>query len=108
MASATRGRDGLDVNCGAAAADCGADHRATAETTAQLLYVRFTAEMPNECWQSDFTHYRLADGTDTKILGFLDDHSRLCVHLAHRRVTGPIVVGAFREAIGLDARFHVD
>ena len=44
-------------------------------------YVRFAAEMPNECWQSDFTHYRLADGTDTEILGFLDDHSRLCVHL---------------------------
>jgi transposase len=22
-------------------------------------YVRFEAEMPNECWQSDFTHYRL-------------------------------------------------
>src|SRR3954454_15498300 len=22
-------------------------------------YLRFEAEMPNECWQSDFTHYRL-------------------------------------------------
>jgi transposase InsO family protein len=63
-------------------------------------YLRFAAEMPNECWQSDFTHYRLADGTDTEILGFLDDHSRLCVHLsAHRRVTGPIVVATFRETI---------
>ena len=27
-------------------------------------YVRFQADMPNECWQSDFTHYRLTDGTD--------------------------------------------
>ena len=26
-------------------------------------YVRFAAEQPNETWQSDFTHYRLADGT---------------------------------------------
>jgi transposase len=22
-------------------------------------YIRFAAEQPNECWQSDFTHYRL-------------------------------------------------
>ena len=26
-------------------------------------YIRFEASMPNETWQSDFTHYRLADGT---------------------------------------------
>src|ERR1700722_6843858 len=29
---------------------------------------RFEAAMPNECWQPDFTHYPLADGTDTKLL----------------------------------------
>ena len=23
-------------------------------------YLRFAAELPNECWQSDFTHYPLA------------------------------------------------
>jgi len=63
-------------------------------------YVRFEAELPNECWQSDFTHYRLGDSSDVEILGFLDDHSRLCLHLgAHPRVTGSIVVVAFREAI---------
>ena len=39
-------------------------------------YIRFEADMPNECWQSDFTHYPLADGTDTEILTWLDDHSR--------------------------------
>ena len=27
-------------------------------------YHRFVAAQPNECWQSDFTHWRLADGTD--------------------------------------------
>jgi hypothetical protein len=32
--------------------------------------------MPNECWQSGFTHYPLAGGTDTEILTWLDDHSR--------------------------------
>src|SRR4051794_4969059 len=27
-------------------------------------YLRFEADQPNETWQSDFTHYRLGDGTD--------------------------------------------
>src|SRR5215472_8399991 len=39
-------------------------------------YLRFAAELPNECWQSGFTHYPLADGTDTEVLTWLDDHSR--------------------------------
>ena len=55
--------------------------------------------MPNECWQSDFTHYPLADGTDTEILTWLDDHSRCVLSLtAHARVTGPAVLQAFRAA----------
>jgi len=68
-------------------------------------YLRFAAEQPNECWQSDFTHYRLArpdgsPGADTEILGWLDDHSRLVLRLTcHSRVTGPIVVAAFRAAV---------
>src|SRR5215475_12729808 len=65
-------------------------------------YLRFAAELPNECWQSDFTHYRLTrpdgrPGGDTEILAWLDDHSRLILHLTcHRRVTGPAVLEAFR------------
>jgi transposase InsO family protein len=63
-------------------------------------YLRFQADMPNECWQSDFTHYPLADGTDTEVLTWLDDHSRYALSVtAHRRVTGPIVLAAFREAV---------
>jgi transposase InsO family protein len=63
-------------------------------------YVRFAAEQPNECWQSDFTHYPLADGTGTEILTWLDDHSRYVVSVtAHRRVTGAIVLEAFRAAV---------
>jgi transposase InsO family protein len=63
-------------------------------------YLRFQAELPNECWQSDFTHYPLADGSDTEILCWLDDHSRLVLRLtAHRRVTGPAVVAEFRAAV---------
>ena len=64
-------------------------------------YIRFEADMPNECWQSDFTHYPLASGTDTEILTWLDDHSRYALSVtAHARVTGPIVLLAFRAACG--------
>jgi transposase InsO family protein len=63
-------------------------------------YLRFEAEQPNECWQSDFTHYPLADGTGTEILTWLDDHSRLALSItAHRRVTGPVVLAEFRAAV---------
>ena len=62
-------------------------------------YIRFAAEQPNECWQSDFTHYPLADGQGTEILTWLDDHSRYALSLtAHDRVTGPAVLLAFRAA----------
>jgi transposase InsO family protein len=62
-------------------------------------YIRFQAEMPNECWQSDFTHYPLAGGQDTEILTWIDDHSRYALSLtAHARVTGPAVLAAFRAA----------
>jgi transposase InsO family protein len=62
-------------------------------------YLRFAAELPNECWQSDFTHYPLAGGAGTEILTWLDDHSRYALSVtAHHRVTGPIVLAAFRAA----------
>ena len=62
-------------------------------------WVRFEAQLPNECWQSDVTHWRLADGTEVGIVNFIDDHSRLAVAsrvLAHTRA--PEVVKVFREA----------
>jgi transposase InsO family protein len=40
---------------------------------------RFQAELPNECWQADTTHWPLADGADVEILNIIDDHSRLLV-----------------------------
>ena len=42
-------------------------------------WVRFQADLPNECWQADVTHVRLADGTELEVLNIIDDHSRLCV-----------------------------
>ena len=63
-------------------------------------YIRFQAEQPNETWQADFTHHRLADGTDIEILTWLDDHSRYALSVtAHRPVTGPAVVNTFRNTI---------
>ena len=63
-------------------------------------YIRFQADQPNETWQADFTHHRLADGTDAEILSWLDDHSRYALSVtAHQRVTGPAVVTTFRAAI---------
>src|SRR5690606_20856415 len=62
-------------------------------------YIRFEAAQPNETWQSDFTHWRLADGTDVEILNWLDDHSRLLLSCtAHTPVTGDDVVTTFLNA----------
>jgi transposase InsO family protein len=72
---------------------------AAAHKRPKSSYVRFAAEQPNECWQADFTHTRLADGSDVEVLCWLDDHARYALSVtAHRRVTGPIVVDAFRHA----------
>jgi transposase InsO family protein len=62
-------------------------------------YIRFAAEQPNECWQSDFTHYRLANAVDIEIISWLDDHSRTAVHVTcHLRITATIVLTTFRHA----------
>jgi transposase InsO family protein len=62
-------------------------------------YIRFQAEQPNETWQADFTHWALADGTDTEILTWLDDHARYALSVtAHQPVTGDIVVTTFKAA----------
>ena len=63
--------------------------------------------MPNETWQSDFTHYRLTrpdgrPGADVEIISWLDDCTRYALHVtAHARVTAPIVLATFREAADL-------
>jgi len=61
-------------------------------------YIRFQADLPNETWQSDFTHWRLNDGTDIEILTWLDDHSRYALSVtAHHPVTGSVVVDTFLQ-----------
>jgi transposase InsO family protein len=63
-------------------------------------YTRFQAAQPNETWQSDVTHWRLADGSEVEILSWLDDHSRYLIGCtAHWPVTGEIVVARFLSLI---------
>ena len=61
-------------------------------------FIRFEASLPNECWQTDMTHVRLADRTDVEVLSWLDDHARFALSVtAHRRVTTPVVTNTFTQ-----------
>jgi transposase InsO family protein len=68
-------------------------------------YIRFQAAMPNETWQSDFTHYRLTTptgepGADVEVITWLDDCTRYALSVtAHPRVSAPIVLTTFRAAL---------
>lgn len=67
-------------------------------------YIRFQAQMPNECWQSDCTHYPLQHGGNherkVEILTWLDDHARFALSItAHRSVTASTVLNTFRNTI---------
>lgn len=62
-------------------------------------YTRFEAALPNETWQSDFTHWPLADGTDALVVSWLDDHSRFLLYShAYATVTMKTIEGSFRQA----------
>jgi len=64
--------------------------------------IRFEAELPNEMWQADITHWTLGGGGHVEILNMLDDRSRLFVaSRAYRTVKAADVVGAFRKAMSL-------
>ena len=59
----------------------------------------FCADQPNERWQADITHWRLADGSEVEILNILDDHSRVNIAAKARRITlGSQVVDTFLAA----------
>jgi len=63
-------------------------------------YVRFEMAQPNEMWQSDFIHWRLADGTEVEVLNWLDDHSRyLLGATVHEPVSGDDVVAVFLDLV---------
>jgi transposase InsO family protein len=75
-------------------------------------YIRFQAEQPNETWQADMTHWRLADGTDVEVLCWIDDHSRYAISVtAHDRVNGTDVIDTFTtatETLGVPASTLTD
>ncbi len=61
--------------------------------------VRFQAELPNECWQSDMTHWVLAAGQGCEIVNFIDDCSRLDLRSVALAVTTAVDVGQiFQQA----------
>jgi transposase InsO family protein len=62
-------------------------------------YLRFEANLPNECWQMDVTHVSLKNGRVVEVLNVIDDHSRLCVaSRAFAVTTAADVVAAFYQA----------
>jgi transposase InsO family protein len=64
--------------------------------------VRFQADLPNEMWQTDITHWQLRDGEHAEILNVIDDHSRLfvCSH-AYGYVKAKDVVDCFHRGAEL-------
>ncbi len=64
-------------------------------------WIRFEADLPNECWQMDITHWCLASGQEVEILDIIDDHSRLCVGARVLPIYKAIdVVATFHQAAG--------
>ena len=65
-------------------------------------YLRFQAAMPNETWQSDFTHYPLTDTTafpdGVEIISWLDDCTRYALHVTRPRRTARF--GAYSSIAG--------
>ncbi len=62
-------------------------------------FKRFEAELPNEMWQADATHWLLADGSEVEILNLIDDHSRLVLaSVSFSSIKAADVVQTFHEA----------
>jgi transposase InsO family protein len=62
-------------------------------------YVRFCADLPNERWQMDITHWQRAGGVSAEILNVIDDHSRYLIASAARLACkAGDVVTVFRQA----------
>lgn len=75
-------------------------------------WIRFQAELPNQLWQADATHWRLARGDDVEILNLLDDHSRFCLaSAAFPTIKAPDVLLTFylaADSYGYPAKFLTD
>jgi transposase InsO family protein len=64
-------------------------------------FIRFEADLPNQRWQGDITHWALGTGADAEVCNWIDDHSRLLVGSSARGVyKAADVVATFHEAAG--------
>jgi transposase InsO family protein len=65
--------------------------------------IRFEADLPNEMWQTDITHWQLAGGDHVEILNMIDDHSRLFLasEAAYPTVKAQDVVDVFHKTAEL-------
>ena len=60
---------------------------------------RFEAALPNECWQSDMTHWHLDTGVGCEIINIIDDYSRaVLASVAVTTATAADVVRVFFDA----------
>ncbi|MGZ4689129.1 MAG: integrase core domain-containing protein [Acidimicrobiia bacterium] len=60
---------------------------------------RFEAQLPNECWQSDMTHWHLDHDIHCEIINFIDDHTRaVLASVAVTTATATDVVRVFFNA----------
>ena len=66
------------------------------EKRPRTTWTRFESTRPNECWQTDMTHWRLEDGTGVEIVNLIDDYSRavLC-SVAAPVATAKLVLSLF-------------
>jgi transposase InsO family protein len=64
--------------------------------------IRFEADLPNETWQTDVTHWHLAGAKHVEIMNVIDDHSRLFLASeAYPTVKAQDVVDTFHKAAEL-------
>jgi transposase InsO family protein/transposase-like protein len=64
--------------------------------------IRFEADLPNETWQTDITHWRLAGGEHAEIMNMIDDHSRLFLASeTYPTIKAQDVVDVFHKAASL-------
>lgn len=64
--------------------------------------IRFQADLPNEMWQADITHWQLADAQHVEIMNMIDDHSRLLLaSRAFATLKARDVVDVFHHAADL-------
>jgi len=64
--------------------------------------IRFEADLPNETWQTDITHWQLAQGEHVEIMNMIDDHSRLFIaSQAFTTTKAQDVVDVFHKAAEL-------